>query len=171
MEQVIFAILAAVALVAALATIAWRSPLRSAFSLIVCLFSLAGIFVTLLAHFLAAMQLLVYAGAIMVLFVFVIMLLDLSERAADVKLTLLPVLGVLAVLAVAGKFAKTVLSSHPLVGGVPPSVPDSFGTIPGVADLLLGQFLLPFELISLLLLVAVVGAVVIARRRFWREGK
>ncbi len=171
MEQILFAILAAVALVSGLATIAWRSPLRSAFSLIICLFALAGIFVTLLAHFLAAMQLLVYAGAIMVLFVFVIMLLDLSERGRELQVSMLPVLGVLAVLAVAGKFAKTVISSHGLLADVPPAVPDTFGTIPGVAELLLGQFLLPFELVSLLLLVAVVGAVVVARRRFWREGK
>ncbi|MBM4355034.1 MAG: NADH-quinone oxidoreductase subunit J [Deltaproteobacteria bacterium] len=171
MEPILFAVLAAVALVAAVATIAWRNPLRSAFSLIVCLFALAGMFVTLFAHFLAAMQILVYAGAIMVLFVFVIMLLDLSGHGSELKLRILPVLGSLAVLAVAGKFAKTVLSTHPLVTDVPPAVPDSFGTVPGVAELLLGQFLLPFELVSLLLLVAVVGAVVVARRRFWREGK
>ena len=174
MDFIVFALLAAVTIVAALATIAWRNPIRSALSLIVCLFATAGIYVTLYAHFMAAMQVLVYAGAVMVLFVFVIMLLNLGKgKLAEAKVTIISVLSGVVVLLLVGKFYR-VLSGLGSDGG--PLVPGKgvgpdFGAIGPVGEMLFKQFLLPFELASILLLVAVVGAVIIARRRFWREGE
>ncbi len=169
MELILFVLLAATALVGAVLTIAWKNPLRGAFSLLVCLFALAGIYVTLYAHFLAAMQLLVYAGAIMVLFVFVIMLLNLSpDEMGERKVSILGVLSGLAALLVFGKFAKVLWTWQPGIQSTGAPFGDDFGSIGAVAQLLFRQFLMPFELASILLLVAVVGAVVIARRRFWR---
>lgn len=172
MELAVFAFLALLSLAFAVSTIAWKNPLRCAFSLILCLFSLAGVYVMLYAHFLAAMQVLVYAGAIMVLFVFVIMLLNLTPgQLGTRKVTLLSVLGGIVVLMVAGKFAKVIWFAPPIGGAqaVPAGV--DFGGVGRIGELLFKQFLLPFELASVLLLVAVVGAVVLARRRFWGEEK
>ena len=171
MELIVFGLLAALALGAAVATVAWSNPLRSAFSLILSLFSLAAIYVSLFAHFLAAMQVLVYAGAVMVLFVFVIMLLDLKPVPPPAKGLVMSVLGGLVVLLMAGKFAKVVVGYPPGGGATAASVDSQFGSVGAVGDMLFRQFLLPFELTSILLLVAVVGAVLVARRRFWREGK
>ncbi len=174
MDFIVFAVLSAAAIVAGLATIAWKNPIRSALSLIICLFALAGVYVTLYAHFIAAMQVLVYAGAIMVLFVFVIMLLNLQEgKLAEAKVTIVSVLSGVVVLLLVGKFYR-VLSTFGSNGG--PMVPGKgigpeFGTVSPIGEMLFKQFLLPFELVSVLLLIAVVGAVVIARRRFWREGE
>ena len=174
MDFIVFALLAAVTIVAALATIAWRNPIRSALSLIVCLFATSGIYVTLYAHFMAAMQVLVYAGAVMVLFVFVIMLLNLGKgKLAEAKVTIISVLSGVVVLLLVGKFYRVLsgLGSDggPLVAGK--GIGPEFGTIGPVGEMLFKQFLLPFELTGLLLLVAVVGAVIIARKRFWREGE
>ena len=173
MEFAVFVALAAVAVSSAVATIAWKNPVRSALSLIVCLFALAGLYVTLYAHFLAAMQILVYAGAIMVLFVFVIMLLNLTPaQLGEQKVTPLAIMAGAAVAAVAGKFIKVIITYDPgqEAGFTRVSHSGEFGTIERVGDMLFRQFLMPFELTSILLLVAVVGAIIIARARFWREG-
>jgi NADH-quinone oxidoreductase subunit J len=169
MEMALFIALAAISLVGAALTIIWSSPLRSAFSLLLCLLGLAGLYVTLFAHFLAAMQVLVYAGAVMVLFVFVVMLLGLPSELPPPRVKILGIVSGLAVLLLVGKFTKVLWSAQPGIASTGAPVGDDFGSIGAVGDLLLRQFLLPFEMISLLLLVAVVGAVVIARRRFWRE--
>ncbi len=170
MEMTVFILLAAISLVGAALTIIWSSPLRSAFSLLLCLLGLAGLYVTLFAHFLAAVQILVYAGAVMVLFVFVIMLLDLPvESSAPPRIRVLSFVAGLTILMIVGKFAKVLMSNEPGSPSTAATLGEGFGSVGAVGDLLLRQFLLPFELTSLLLLVAVIGAVVIARRRFGRE--
>jgi len=170
MERVFFGLLAALALGGAVATISWRSPWRCALSLLVCLLALAGIYVMLLAHFLAAMQVLVYAGAVMALFIFVVMLLNVDPDATrGNRVRVMGVAAGVAVLLVAGKFAKTVVNHAGTDTSAVVPVGDEFGSVGRVGRLLFEQFLMPFELVSLLLLVAVVGAAVIARRRFWRE--
>lgn len=170
MEQALFAMLATLAVGGAVATVAFANPLRSAFALLLTLFALAGLYVTLQAHFLAAMQILVYAGAISVLFVFVTMMLDVRRAEYDERVLKVEyVVGGLCVLLLAGKFAKVVLAWKPGMAESAGSADAQFGTIERVGELLFRQFMAPFEMISLLLLVAVVGAVVVARRRFWRE--
>lgn len=172
MEFIVFTALGALAIVAAVGTIALGNPIRAALSLIVCLFALAGIYVTLYAHFLAAMQMLVYAGAIMVLFVFVIMLLNLGPaQLKEARITVMSVLSGVVVLLLCAKFGRLVLHGGAQAGPLVPGSPagPEFGTVGPIGEMLFKQFLMPFELASILLLVAVVGAVVVARKRFWRE--
>jgi len=160
----VFLVLAAGALGFALFTITRRNAVAAVVSLVATFFCLAGIYVLLYAHFLAVMQILVYAGAILVLFVFVIMVLGREESepwALRSMVTKLVGVGALVLLGVA--LARWL--PHPALatkGGAPPA---SFGTVNAFGDTLFRDFLFPFEAVSLLLLLAVIGAVVIARGR------
>ena len=138
-----------------------RSPVTSAMFLVLAIASLAGLFVLLHAFFLAAVQVLVYAGAVMVLFLFVIMLLNIQEeqRRRIKKFGL--VTGLIAVGAIVGVFVQVILGSRlgrPLTD---PAVEG--GTIP-LGKMLFTQYLLPFEIVSVLLLVAMVGVVLLSKR-------
>ena len=138
-----------------------RSPVTSAMFLVLAIGSLAGLFVLLQAFFLAAVQVLVYAGAVMVLFLFVIMLLDLKEeqRRKIKKFSLIT--GCISVAAIGGVFVDVFLSSglnRPL-----PAATAQGGTIP-LGNLLFTQYLLPFELVSVLLLVAMVGVILLSKK-------
>ncbi len=150
--------------------IAFRNPIASAMSLVACFFFLAGTYVLLWAHTIAALQVLVYAGAIMVLFLFVIMLLSLQDTGPVTKLSLSRVLGGLSTVGLLGAlaYAASKVPSSPL--GTPgwtsdPARVGAFGTIASVGQVLYTQWLFPFEVVSLLLLVAIVGAVVVAKPR------
>jgi NADH-quinone oxidoreductase subunit J len=173
MEQVLFWLFAAVVLATALGVVVARNPLHGALSLIGSFFALAGIYVLLGAHLLAAVQILVYAGAVMVLFVFVIMLLNLKdEDLGERRVTPLKIAGG-AGLGVAGLALVGRVLAHALPGGGPGSIVPSvdmatqpaFGTVEAVGRAVYTTFLLPFEVTSLLLLVAIVAAVVVARSR------
>lgn len=150
--------------------VASRNPVASLMFLVVTLFALAGLFVLLDAHFLAAVQVIVYAGAIMVLFLFVIMLLNLGHDTTDMRG--LAGRGIALVLG-AGLFAAvgTALRVGEWIGAGTPAVEaatagaDSRGAVQVIADPLFRDYMVPFEVTSLLLLVAVVGAIVLARRR------
>jgi len=157
----LFYLFAILTVVAAAGVIAARSPIYSAMSLVGTFFCLAGIYVLLLAHTIAVLQVLVYAGAIMVLFLFVIMLLSLGEAVAPSRVTFPRVVGGIAS---AGLFAALVIAARPFLplGGQPPP---SFGTLQSIGAQLYTQWLAPFEAVSLLLLVAMVGAVVVAKSR------
>jgi NADH-quinone oxidoreductase subunit J len=137
-----------------------RNPVTSAMFLVLTIVSLAGLFVLLHAFFLAAVQVLVYAGAVMVLFLFVIMLLDLKAEERR-RVTLLSVIGGLvsvgAVLAIfLSSLRQTLLaaSQSPTLEG---------GTV-RLGKLLFTQYLLPFEIVSVLLLVAMVGVVLLSKK-------
>ncbi len=139
-----------------------KNPLYGAIALIISFFFIAGIYVLTLAHTLAVLQILVYAGAIMVLFIFVIMLLNLSKKElGDETKTVAKGVGVIAMLAIGVKMivvvdAQAELTAKPL--------PANFGTVGNLGDLLFRDYLVPFELTGILLLVAVIGAVVLAKR-------
>ena len=165
MTDGLFYVFGTVALASALSVVAQRKVFYSAMSLIVCLASLAGIYLLLDAQFIAAVQVIVYAGAIMVLFLFVIMLLDPFSAAvlADKRRSL----RVLAV--VLG--ASSLLVLVPLVlaydaSRVPRAVAGSAaeGT-QAIGRAIFTDYLLPFEATSALILVAIIGAVVLAKRR------
>jgi NADH-quinone oxidoreductase subunit J len=132
-------------------------------SLVAAFFFLAGIYVLLLAHLLAWLQVLVYAGAIMVTFLFVIMLLNFDDAVLGVRrLKAMQVVGV----AGAAGIAATVIQAVRSLGEMPMrEVPADFGTVRAVGRILYTQYVLPFEATSLLLLVAIVGAVVVAKQR------
>jgi NADH-quinone oxidoreductase subunit J len=164
MENYLFYNFAGIAVLTAILMITGRSPITSALYLVGCLFSIAALYVLLGAHFVGAAQILVYAGAIMVLFLFVIMLLDLRkyENEFPGKNVLLKAIGVFLAL------DCLVMVMWKIAGGVqfaPEGVAnESYGTTEAVAHVLFTTYLLPFELAGLLLLVAIVGAVVIAKR-------
>lgn len=164
MESVLFYLFGAMALATAIYVVSARNPLHGAMGLIGTFFALAATYVLLGAHFLAVLQLLVYAGAIMVLFVFVIMLLNLKDeelggrRVTPAKIAAggaLGLTGLVLAVRVFGPLAPTAdLASEP-----------GFGTVKAVGRVLYGPYLLSFEATSLLLLVAIVAAVVVARVR------
>lgn len=162
MSVPLFLILAALTVATALTVILHRNPVYSALGLVATLFLLAVLFIGLDAHMVAALQIIVYAGAIVVLFLFVIMLLNLQveERSsAPVPMIVLAALGggALCGLVLAG------IRRTPL--GAPVPVHAGFGGTEPLAERLFTVYLLPFELTSLLLLVAIVGAVVVGRKR------
>ncbi len=150
----------------ALAVVLNKNPINSAMCLIGMMLGLAGIFAFTQAHFLAILQIIIYAGAIMVLFMFVIMLLNLKEDAdhwmAREKNKLLS--GLTAVLLV-GALYKIIDVITEAKFKAPTAVPDSFGTVARVGEALFTDFVLPFEIASVLLLAAMVGAVVLAKNK------
>lgn len=161
MELFFFYLFSVLAVLSAFGIVAFRNTLSSAFSLIVTLFAVACLFALLGAHFLAAMQVLVYAGAIMVLFVFIIMLLDLGKGTLlKIKLTFPAVVGVLF-----GSYLGVLLVLRLGYLSLPfPPLPGHFGTVREVGRLLFTDYLISFEVTSILLLVAIVGAVVLAKK-------
>jgi NADH-quinone oxidoreductase subunit J len=164
MQQVFFYIFALLTLFCGVLVVAnpWtRNPVTSAMFLLLTIFSMAGLFVLLHAFFLAAAQVLVYAGAVMVLFVFVIMLLDLKEEERRKIQLATAITGVVAVGVIALVMIRVIRRSrvgfsleHNLAEG---------STIP-LGKALFSHFALPFELVSLVLLVAMVGAVLLSKR-------
>ncbi len=162
-EQVLFWVFAIPLMASAAGVIAARNPVHAAMSLVSAFFWLAGIYVLLTAHLLAFVQVIVYAGAIMVLFLFVVMLLSLSD--AELGLEKLTALKVVGIVGTAGMLALLVTA---LVQGAPlgvKAVGEDFGTVRAVGLILFTQYLLPFEATSVLLLVAIVGAVVVAKEK------
>lgn len=161
MDTVFFYIFTGLTLISALCVISFRNTLSSAVSLVVCFFGLAGLFALLQAHLLAALQILVYAGAIMVLFLFVIMLLNLGQKEISrVKMAFLPVVGILLGVYL---IAILVLDFKNIPVSFPPLTIDDFGSIKTVGRTLFTQYLIPFEIISILLLIGVVGVVSVAK--------
>ncbi|HMJ74228.1 MAG TPA: NADH-quinone oxidoreductase subunit J [Solirubrobacterales bacterium] len=170
MEAVLFFLAAIGALGGAIGVVAMRNPFYSVLALIVHLFSLAVLFLLLSAAFVAAAQVVVYAGAVMVLYVFVVAYIGGGEESAWEPIPgqqfIAPLLGV----AIFVELAIAVLASSLLALGTDgPDVKAGFGDPAGIGYLLLEKFLLPFEASSILLLLAAVGAIVLASRR--REGE
>jgi NADH-quinone oxidoreductase subunit J len=165
MQLLMFYIFGFGAVVSALLMVTNKRPVRAAMSLVATMSFLAGIYVLLDAHLIAALQLIVYAGAIMVLFLFVIMLLNIEEKEGllGVNTILVQFLGMLVV----GLLFVTMVSlfkggdGGPLMLG---AVGEDFGTTKAVGRMLFTDYLLPFEIASVLLLAAIVGAVILAKR-------
>ncbi|MBP7674717.1 MAG: NADH-quinone oxidoreductase subunit J [Thermoanaerobaculia bacterium] len=167
LELVVFAIASGLAIVSALAVVVVKKPVRSVISLVVTFFALAILSVLLAAPFIAAIQVIVYAGAILVLFLFVVMLLNLTNEAASKdRRPIQRLLGLVSVVALGGLLLGVTLRA-----GAPP-VPAAGGLIPAkdeipiLGRLLFSDYLLAFEALSVLLLLAAVGALVLSKRRF-----
>ena len=167
MELLIFTGLALVAAIAGVLVIIQRHAVYSALFLIITMVALAGIYVLLDAHFVWIIQIIVYAGAIMVLFLFVIMLLDI-RREQDPwaptnrgRIVVAVVLSVVLLVELGIAVAQR-LMLRPSAG---PPVAGDFGTTQAVGRLLFTDFLFPFEITSIILLVAMVGAMVLAKKR------
>ncbi len=170
MEAVLFFVAAIGALGGAIGVVAMRNPFYSVLALIIHLFSLAVLFLLLSSAFIAAAQVVVYAGAVMVLYVFVVAYVGGSEESAWEPIPgqqfIAPLLGI----AIFIELAIAVLASSLIALGTDgPDVKAGFGDPAGIGYLLLEKFLLPFEASSILLLLAAVGAIVLAGRN--REGE
>ena len=137
-----------------------RNPVTSAMFLVLTIVSLAGLFVLLHAFFLAAVQVLVYAGAVMVLFLFVIMLLDLRAEERERMRALSVVAGLVAVGAILAIFLQSLWRSPPTAA----TAPALEGGTAELGKLLFTQYALPFEIVSVLLLVAMVGVVLLSKK-------
>ena len=162
----LFYIFAAVAIVAGLSVVIQRTPVYSALSLIVVLCSLAVVYLLLGAEFMAVVQVIVYAGAIMVLFLFVIMLLGAEELAPGKALPWQkPLAGVLAaVLVIETAYLLLVRGVPSGLVTRPAAYANSMDSLREMAVSLFGQYLLPFEVTSILLLVAMVGAIILTKK-------
>jgi NADH-quinone oxidoreductase subunit J len=165
-DMVIFAILAGAAVAGALFTVTRRNPVAAVMSLVATFFALAGIYATLSAHFLAVLQVLVYAGAIMVLFIFVVMILNREEvEPVSFRGIITRALGVVASgfgVLIAVRLVL-VTRDTALMKGPTAALADDYGTVGAAGMSLFKDFVYPFEAISLLLLVAVVGGVLVSR--------
>lgn len=163
LSSLLFILFAGLAIGCALAVVAQRNPLYSAISLIGVFISLSCIYLTLSAPFIAAVQVIVYAGAIMVLVVFVIMLLNVeAEERRRVRLGYLVPIAVVLAAVLIGEVAF-VLYSVPVSLERPPG-PSDVGLTASIGTGLFTRYLLPFEITSILLLMALVGAMTLARR-------
>ena len=159
-DPIFFYLFATIVIGGAIGVVFLSNPLSSALSLIFSLAGLAGLFVLLQAHFLAAIQVLVYAGAVMVLFIFVIMMLNLEDCKKHLKVSFASLIGFVIALNLA-----IVLVMHVSAPLFDDGVSDkTFGTIEGVGQLTLTRYLIPFEIVSLLLTIAIVGAVILAKK-------
>jgi len=161
----VFGAMAGIACLAAIGVVAFNNPVRSALCLVVNFFVLAFIYFALNAQLLGITQILVYTGAIMVLFLFVIMLLNLgAPQALMEKRDSKPLLGVVVGAGLAGLIAFHVL--YPMMATqAPPRAANDFGTPENIGRTLFTTYALPFELASVLLLVGIVGAILLAKRR------
>jgi len=138
-----------------------RNPVVSALFLVLTIVWMAGLFVLLHAFFLAAVQILVYAGAVMVLFLFVIMLLDLKEEQRRKFNAFGIVTGVVSVGAIGGILISSILQSQP---GKDLPAANLEGLPAPLGKLLFTNYLLPFEILSILLLVAMVGVILLSKK-------
>jgi NADH-quinone oxidoreductase subunit J len=168
MEVVLFIVLGAIAITAALGVILARKPIYSALSLLVNFCSLAGLYLLLNAQFLAAAQVIVYAGAIVVLFLFATMLLGGGAETANLKSQIPKNYLAIALAVVLFLEVGYVLVSATLTGTQGSDTPEaiaSVGNVQAIGKLLFTDYLLPFELAAVLLLIGIVGAVVLAKRK------
>ena len=170
MQTFIFYVAAIATLASAVLCITRRSPVASALWLVGVLFSLSVLYVLLDAPFIAAVQILVYAGAIMVLFLFVIMLLNIGRPGpTDVRGPRGKVIALVGGLILAGELlivrAVTLPSEITLPEGAVAHLAETQGAVGVLAQPLFREYLIPFELTSIMLLAAVVGAVVLAKRK------
>lgn len=170
-EQIFFFIFAVVAVGSAVAVISVRNPVHSAFYLIICLVQVAAIFILLRSPFLAAVQVFIYVGAVMVLFLFAVMVLDIGKETIKEHLHQQAPIAVATVVVLVGVMAWFIMQ-----GGitVPPGPFDEAALANNtevIGKTLFTKYIFPFEVVSLLLLVALVGAVVLVMKERGAEAK
>jgi NADH-quinone oxidoreductase subunit J len=166
MEQLLFIILSVISVAAALCVIFVRNPIYSVLSLVITFFSIAGHYILLKAQFLAIVNIIVYAGAIMVLFLFVIMLLNLNntenqEKRSFISKAIAVVAGGLLLVSIVGLIKGTTLTPIIMENGLSS---DDIGTVQTLGRILFTDFVLPFEISSVLFLSAIIGAVMLGKK-------
>jgi len=168
MEAILFYVFAAVMVISSLMVVFRKNPVHSALFLVLTFFCLGGVYLLLNAQFIAAVQVIVYAGAIMVLFLFVIMLLNLEGEAVSKsghglqKFSAL-ILSVVLAVSLGSIMTERVLTGEK--GAYSLEKVNAIGNSEVIGKLLFTDFLLPFEITSILLLAAIIGAVILAKKR------
>jgi NADH-quinone oxidoreductase subunit J len=163
---IIFYILSAVSLSTAFMTIFSRNPIHSAIYLVICFFSIAGHFLLFNAQFLALVHVIVYSGAIMILLLFTLMLMNLNKEDEVYKPRFSRLGAVISVLATCGILLSIFLRSKPIMGNYDTTGKD-YQSIKVLGQVLLDQdngFMVPFEFVSVLLIVAMIGAVLLSKK-------
>ncbi len=164
-ETIFFFVFGGAAAVLGLLVITLKNPVHAAVALVLNMFCIAGLFALQDAHFLAALQVLVYAGAIMVLILFVIMLLNLKDDELGApRITPAKIIGggLAALVALTLVMAISAFKTQ-----APSPVSPEFGTLASIGRMIFSTYLLPFETASILLLAAILGAVGIAKKKIW----
>lgn len=163
MDQVLFYTLAAIAIISAVITIVARNAMYSVLSLVVTFFTLAGLYLLLNAEFVAVVHIIVYAGAIMVLFLFVVMMLNLNTTDSMVTNTNAnKVMSGLAGLAMAGILGYA--SWTTVLPAASNTAATDIGSVKVLGKMLFNEYLLPFELTSVLLIATMVGVIVLTKK-------
>jgi NADH-quinone oxidoreductase subunit J len=167
--QFFFYYLAGVIILTALLVVALRNPIYSVLSLLIMFFHVAGLYVTLHAEFLAAVQVIVYAGAILVLYLFVVMLLNVKRE--DRYHAQLPIGAFMGLVIITEVLLLAFQRRESDVPAMPPpgSVAQVVGNTETIGDVLYTTYLFPFEVASLILLVAMIGAIVLAKRDLFEQ--
>ncbi len=168
MEAILFYVFAAVMVISSLMVVFRKNPVHSALFLVLTFFCLGGIYLLLNAQFIAAVQVIVYAGAIMVLFLFVIMLLNLERETASqsghgVQKFSAIILSVVLAVSLGSIMTARVLTGEKGVYSL--EKVNAIGNSEVIGKLLFTDFLLPFEITSILLLAAIIGAIILAKKR------
>ena len=164
MTATLFYFIAFLTIISALFVVLNRNPVYSAVMLVCCFFSLAGLYVLLEAYFVAVLEIIVYAGAIMVLFLFVIMLINVGKEIAATSIRLKEkILPFVLVILFSLNIILLILWRNE--GLHQPNTISSVGSITAIGQALFTKYLLPFEIASLLLLVALIGTVYLGKRR------
>ena len=160
METGIFYILAAIILTSALMVVSLRNIFHSALMLILCFFAVAGLYITLDADFLAAVQVLIYVGAVTILMIFAVMVTHQLTGTTMRQVNEQPIPAALIIIVLFILLAIAITQTGFEVIGKFPSMP----TVAAIGTALMTVYVLPFEIVSLVLLVALIGAIIIARR-------
>lgn len=163
MITIVFYILAAITLGTAILTVLSKNPVHSAVYMIICFFSISGHFLMMNALFLAVINIVVYAGAIMVLLLFTLMLMNLSEQHEPKKKILSRIAATISACLLALVMLATLLKSAPVIELYKAEGVD-YHSVNIIGKVLLDEYLVPFEFAAILLLVAMIGAVLISKK-------
>jgi NADH-quinone oxidoreductase subunit J len=170
LSNYIFFFLAFVAIFFAILVISAKNPIHSCLYLVLTMFAIAANYVLLNAQFLAIVQMIVYAGAIMVLFLFTVMLLNLNAETEPMKSNLIKfsavIVGGTLLLLFTAALRKSISDTEPVMNAMPMQIPNhsNIGLIQNLGKVLFTDYVFPFEVISILILVGMIGAVVLGRK-------
>jgi NADH-quinone oxidoreductase subunit J len=160
---IIFCVLAAVTLATAFLTIFSKNPIHSAIYLVICFFSIAGHYLLLNSQFLAIVHIIVYSGAIMILFLFTIMLMNLNEEHEVHKPRITRLGAIVSFCLICLVLITIFINSKPIVGEYVTTGED-YQSIKVLGKILLNEYMVPFEFASILLLVAMIGTVLLSKK-------
>ena len=160
---IIFCVLSAITLSTAFLTIFSKNPIHSAIYLVICFFSIAGHYLLLNAQFLAMVHIIVYSGAIMILFLFTIMLMNLNEQWEVYRPRITRLGAIVSFCLICLVLITIFINSKPIVGEYT-STGEDYQSIKVLGKILLNEYMVPFEFASILLLVAMIGTVLLSKK-------